>query len=231
MKKYWQLLSQYIEERSLSERILIFCAAAGVMISVWSTLLLDPVFDRSDALRTMISQQQSQILALADRTRTLSQSLRDPSGAAGQAHVRALAAELDKVNFSLDELLQQQVSPQQMVALLKDMLQQNHQVRLVSFKTLPVTLFTLPPEHTEKPSPTPTPTQGTATQEPLIYKHGVEFTVDGSYGDLLGYLNELEHLPWQLFFGDLSFMVTDYPHEHITMVLYTLCTDRAWLSM
>ena len=155
--------------------------------------------------------------------------MHEPSDAASQARLRTLENELAKTNISLDELLRHQVSPERMPTLLEDMLQQNHKVRLISFRTLAVTPFTITTEPAAKPA-NETPATP-PSPEPIIYKHGVELTVEGSYNDLLGYLSELENLPWQLFFGDLVFTVPDYPHERITLVLYTLCTDRAWLSM
>ncbi len=222
LRKQWVLISSYIEERQLSERVLMFCAASAVMVALLNAVLLDPLFARSNALHTTILQERSQISALADQTHTLLEAMREPTDTAADVHRRTLDAELSKVTASLAELLQHQVPAQRMATLLEDMLQQNHRVQLVAFRTLPVTLFNTSVEHADKTND---------AQEPAIYQHGVELTVEGSYSDLLGYLDALEHLPWQLFFGDLTFVVKEYPQERVTLVLYTLCSDRTWLSL
>ncbi|CAK0770144.1 MSHA biogenesis protein MshJ [Gammaproteobacteria bacterium] len=232
MKRYWTLFSTYIEERKLSERILMFLAAAGVLIALFNTLFLEPLFVRSHALRATIAQHQAQITALANRTGALIRAAHEPPETSDQTRLQALEQELTQVNASLEELLQRQVPPQKMASLLEDVLQHNHQVRLIALKTLPTTPFSNipPPPPKEKrasnpPSPDPTP------PDPSIYRHQVELTIEGNYADLLTYLNELEKLPWQLFWDNLRFSVEDYPRERITLVLYTLSTERTWLSM
>jgi MSHA biogenesis protein MshJ len=67
--------------------------------------------------------------------------------------------------------------------------------------------------------------------EQLLYKHGVEITVRGSYADLLQYLNTLEHLPTQMFWGVARLNVVEYPSAELKLTLYTLSLDKIWLQV
>lgn len=64
-----------------------------------------------------------------------------------------------------------------------------------------------------------------------LYKHGVEISVEGSYADLLNYLGELEHMPWQVYWGSVSLSAQGAPLSRLTLVVYTLSLDKTWLSV
>ena len=61
-----------------------------------------------------------------------------------------------------------------------------------------------------------------------VYKHGVEVVVEGSYASLLAYVARLEHQPWQVYWGK-TVLSADYPKVVVSLTLYTLSLDRAWL--
>jgi hypothetical protein len=64
-----------------------------------------------------------------------------------------------------------------------------------------------------------------------IYKHGVEIVVSGSYGDLMAYLTELEQLPQKMLWNSVKLTVEEYPRARMTITVYTLSLDRAWLTV
>jgi MSHA biogenesis protein MshJ len=58
----------------------------------------------------------------------------------------------------------------------------------------------------------------------------LELTVSGAYLDILAYLQDLERLPTQLYWGDLG-LDSQYPTMTVRIVVYTMSLDRAWLSV
>jgi MSHA biogenesis protein MshJ len=66
---------------------------------------------------------------------------------------------------------------------------------------------------------------------PTLYRHGVELSVEGSYADLLSYLQALEALPQQLLWGNLELKVEQYPRVVLTLRLYTLSLASAWVEL
>jgi MSHA biogenesis protein MshJ len=136
-----------------------------------------------------------------------------------------LRQQLQEKNSYLQSLHDRLVEPDRMVGLLEQVLNKNGKLQLVSLKTLPVS---------------PVMPQGTNAAEPgakadneqkQIFKHGVQITVRGSYLDLLQYLAALEKVPVQLFWGDVSFSVDQYPDAVLTLTLYTLSLDKTWLAI
>jgi MSHA biogenesis protein MshJ len=65
-----------------------------------------------------------------------------------------------------------------------------------------------------------------------LYRHGVEITVEGSYGDLMGYLSALESLPGpRLLWGGIKLKVEKHPTVQLSLTVYTLSLDKAWLEL
>lgn len=65
----------------------------------------------------------------------------------------------------------------------------------------------------------------------LLYRHGVEITVRGNYLDMIDYMNALESMPTQLFWGGAKLEVEDYPTSRLTLTMYTLSLDSKWLKL
>jgi MSHA biogenesis protein MshJ len=66
---------------------------------------------------------------------------------------------------------------------------------------------------------------------PVLYRHGVELTVDGSYADLLTYLKALEAMPQRVLWGGVQLKVEQHPKATLTLRLYTLSLSRTWLEI
>jgi MSHA biogenesis protein MshJ len=55
--------------------------------------------------------------------------------------------------------------------------------------------------------------------------------VRGNYLDMIDYMNALETLPTQLFWGGAQLVVEEYPTSRLTLTLYTLSLDPKWLKL
>ena len=53
----------------------------------------------------------------------------------------------------------------------------------------------------------------------------------GGYADLTQYLQMLEKLPTQMFWGMADLNVVKYPQAELTLTLYTLSLDKTWLQV
>jgi MSHA biogenesis protein MshJ len=73
---------------------------------------------------------------------------------------------------------------------------------------------------------------GAAAPAPsLLYRHGVEVTVRGNYLDMVNYMEALEAMPTQLFWGRAQLEVEEYPGARLTLTLYTLSMDQKWMKL
>ncbi len=66
---------------------------------------------------------------------------------------------------------------------------------------------------------------------PLLYRHGVRLVLQGSYLEMIAYLESLEGLPTQLFWGGAALDAQKYPQARLTLTLYTLSLDQKWIAL
>jgi MSHA biogenesis protein MshJ len=81
------------------------------------------------------------------------------------------------------------------------------------------------------PVAAPAPAAVAAAAPPLLYRHGVEVTVRGNYLDMVNYMDALESMPTQLFWGRAQLEVEEYPSSRLTLTLYTLSLDQKWMKL
>lgn len=220
-KQQWQRLAERVDAMSLRERALIFLAAALVLVTLLNTLLIKPQLTRQQAISKKLMQTQTMTNALQMQIQALVQARSaDPDAPLHErmAKLQAESAEADRV---LQEIQSGLIAPQQMPALLDDILQRNRGLRLVSLKTLPV----------ENLAATPDVPAAGAAPGPAVFRHGVEIAVEGGYLDLLRYLAAMEASPWRMFWGKADLNVDAYPKATLTLRLHTLSLDKAWLAI
>lgn len=227
MKQRWQRLVVKIDTMSLRERAMIFAMAALVVVTLVNTLMLDPLFARQKALSQRAVREQGKIADMQKQIQALVEVHGADPDADAHARLQTLQQQFAQLAEQLQDMQKGLVPPDKMVQLLQSILKRQGRLQLVALKTLPVTGLS-----GEQPKPdTPQEKSKSDGRDKLVYMHGVEITVQGGYADMLGYLAQLEHLPWQMFWDKMSLEVKDYPVATVTLTLYTLSLDKAWLSV
>lgn len=248
-------LKQYVDRldaMSLRERVLIFLMLAAVIVALIFTSAIDPLIAKQKVLSQNLAQTQAQTQAMEAQIQALAEASKLDPDAANKQRLAQLQFQREAAYTDLAVMQKGLVSADKMTELLRDLLGKNPRLKLVSMKTLPASplldtvksdkpnLATPEPKLEIKPetkSEAKSETQPSPTSAPTriaqlgLYKHAVEITVDGSYADLLAYLNELEHMPWHVYWGSVSLSARDAPVSRLTLVVYTLSLDKTWLSV
>lgn len=228
MKQQWQRLVLRIDALSLRERAIVFAMAALIVVTLVDRALLDPLFRQQKMLTGQISQNQSKMTEIRNNIQQGARAqARDPD-VENRERLKQLSEQLRQKQAELADLQKGLVSPDKMSDLLESLLRRNGGLRLVSLKTLPAAnLIEAAPETggeggKDKQGDTPVPP---------VYKHGVEIVMQGSYLDMVGYMTELENLPWQLFWGRAKLDAEEYSRATLTLTLFTLSLDKQWLNI
>lgn len=238
MKQYWQRLVSRIDALSLRERAMIFAMAAVILITLVTTVLLDPQFARQKQLSERIKQEQEKTAEIqAEIQQKVRAQATDPD-AANRMRLQALKQQSAQMQGAMRDVQKGLVPPDKMSELLENILKQNGRLRLVSLKTLPVTdlnelVATESKTAGEKTAAAPASPAKPVNQPAagFVYMHGVEIMVQGGYLDMMNYLAALEAMPWQLFWGRAKLSVDEYPKTTLTLTLFTLSLDKAWLNI
>lgn len=231
-RQQWRSLAERVDAMSLRERALIFLAAVLVLVTLFNSLLIDPLLARQRMLSQQIAQTQTQTNILQVQIQALVAEQNADPDAALRARLAQLQQELAGADTILLDYRSGLVPPQQMPAMLKDMLQRNRALRLVSLKTLPTQNLSAAAAQTAAQTASVQPASGPApAQQAAVFRHGVEITVAGSYADLLRYLTAMESSPYRMFWGKAELKADAYPKTTLTLTLYTLSLDKTWLAI
>lgn len=227
MKQQWQRLAVKIDAMSLRERVMIFAMAALMVVTLVNTFMLDPLLARQKTLSQRAVKEQDKIAEMQMQIQALLDAHGADPDAAARVHLLGLQQQFAQLAEQLQAMQKGLVPPDKMGQLLQSILKRQGRLQLVALKTLPVTALSGTRAQPDAPQDKTEPAGG----DKLVYLHGVEITVQGSYADMLGYLAQLEHLPWQMFWDDISLEAKEYPVATLKLTLYTLSLDKVWLSV
>jgi MSHA biogenesis protein MshJ len=231
----WIKLSTRLDAMTLRERAMVFTAVvAGILFLIY-TVSAEPLLKKQSALQLQIKQQQNQITGIDQEIVAKAQGFKIDPDAATREQLNAVRRDIDATSNSLMAVQKGLVAPDKIAPLLEHLLRGNGRLKLISLKTLPVTGLNeaAKPAAAQTPVPAPTPAGQPAPAKPreLLYRHGVEIVVQGSYLDMVNYMAALESLPVQLFWGKANLDAQQYSNSRLTLTLYTLSLDQKWMKL
>jgi MSHA biogenesis protein MshJ len=203
------LLSRF-NKLSLRERLVSVAAIVAVLGAVLYALLLSKLDVRRQGLERQLASLQGSLNTAANTVAAMNSS--DATSAA-LAQVQSLGADLDNVNAALASQAAGMIPPQRIPEVIHDLLSQQKGVTLVSLRNLPARTV-VSDAHPTGP-----------------YVHPVELVVEGSYLDVLAYLQALERLPWHFYWRTLDLQSAAYPLNRVRVELGTVSLDKAWIGL
>jgi len=219
MKQHWGNLIDKVNGMSLRERVLVFAAAAFMLVSLTKVVFLDPLLNDQKKLSEKVQQQGEKVKEIQAQIDASTLAKRNIENSPLRYRLDQAKQQLADGDAYLQSLRNNLVTPVKMAELLEQVLNKNGRLRLLSLQTLPVAPLTI------------STSSATAMQGKEIFKHSVEITVRGSYMDLLQYLTEIEHLPTQMFWGKAEMNVEQHPDVNLKVIVYTLSLDKTWLTI
>jgi MSHA biogenesis protein MshJ len=212
-------LIERLDALTLRERVIIFGAGVALVYIAWQTLFMDPLAARAKVAEQHLADARRQ-MAMIDAVGAAASQ--DPSVAAALRN-RALSDRLAALDNELNSVAQGYVAPERMTELLREMLAEQHGLKLVSLANLPVQSLSQP--------------SGSKPDAPIAaddlgpYLHPVEMVVEGDYGSVVAYLRALEALPWRIHWQQLELTAGDYPVNRVRIVIGALSLSRYWMSV
>lgn len=191
----------------MRERLLLLVTLIALTFGVFDLLLLSPLQQRLQQTEQSLVEVQSQLAVITQQTREFA-SDRDPLADRKQqrdALVQTIADYEQQLEQRMGNLLGKDEAPQ----LLYELLDNQRNLRLVSLTTHNG-LFA------EQTLGTPM-TGG-------LNRFNLELNLQGSYLDMLDFVQAMEASDWQLFWDKLSLDVVEHPTANINIQLYTLGT-------
>lgn len=207
------------DNMTVRERALVTAAALAGVLMIWMLSFMDPINGKRKSLNDEMSALRTSIESV---TASMSEASADP-GSIALAKEKKLQVQLDAVNTKLAATSAGLIPPQRMVQVIRDVLDRQHDITLVSLHNKPVTNLIEPVRDEAAGAPPPESTGP--------YMHPVELVLEGRYLDVLAYLKALEALPWRFYWKVLELRTTEYPTNSVRIELGTLSMDKEWLGV
>jgi MSHA biogenesis protein MshJ len=225
---------------SLRERGMIAVALLALLVLLWDQMLMDPLRKREVQLSQEVEEVKKNLDTL---TASIEGRANDNPFSVAMTQKKELAQSLAAVDAQLLSESAGLIPPQRMLAALRDVLDRQQGLRLVSMRNLPVSSL-LPPPVDANAAPGNTVIDkslaytGASSKEarpPIAasgpYVHSLEIVIEGNYLDVLRYLQTVEGLPWRFYWQVLDLKTTEYPTNRVRLRLNTLSMEKEWLGV
>lgn len=216
MTEHWHHWQSLFSELSLRERVLILLTGLVLIALPSYYFMLEP---------SMLKQQQAEReLAQTKISLTETQQLIELSELKlGQDPNQATALQLSRLQSQLSQLdseLAAQnaglISVSQMAGVLERLLEKSEGLQLLAMESLPPQAVLSSEE------------QGAESLN--FYRHGIRLNLSGGYFALLDYLQKVEALPQRFLWQLMDYQVLEYPATEITIEIYTLSSNKDFIS-
>ncbi|MGB0665049.1 MAG: type II secretion system protein GspM [Pontibacterium sp.] len=236
---------------SRREQWLLSATVVALPLALLFVLVIEPALNTLDGMDQKIAMAQQEVESQQVIIRALESAKKPNPDATARQEIEQLANRLNSVQREISEFSDRLLSPSQMLVLLKTVLAQQKDLKVLSAKSLPVTpvfakqmpsLVTkvnetarrqLPrgiPSNVELTSRAQAASPADVTQKALVYKHAFEIELEGSYQALYLYLRALEALDDGFFFEYLEYTADAYPTGKILLRVHTLSIDEGWIG-
>ncbi len=219
MKQMYELLDRVhdvekkIDAMTLRERLLIGVTTLTLVTGLWYVMFLEPLVLEAD-------RKTGELAALEERISVANASLEQQvtelaGGSADQrARIGKLEQQIASINETLGDYAAELIDPAEMTQVLEGVLRNQSALSLVRIRNLPSETLAASEEED-------------ATR---FYRHGIEIEVEGSFFAVVDYLNDVEALPWRLYWQILELDVVEYPRNRIRIEVSTLSLDEEWIG-
>jgi MSHA biogenesis protein MshJ len=219
LKEHWLDWSTRFAALQQREKLMVAGAVLFAILFGGHAFWIEPAQLKKSRLQKTIAQQQDEQAQLATQLAALIRQTGDPD-AANRAELERLEKRIAETRRDIQGFDRLLVPPEQAALLLQALLARHRGLNLVSLTTLPPRpLIEKAANADGKP---------VVSADDNIYRHGIEIKVAGSYLDLLAYVAELNGNAQKLLWDGMR-LSSKYPVSELTLTVYTLSLESAWL--
>lgn len=210
-------LVQFWRQRAPREQWLMYLIGLALVGLLYVQTVATPLGARALAQEKRIAQLEQGITAAQGAMRQLDERLAADPNPRYRQSIDHAEARREAIFAEIDGGTARLISPTDMQKLLEDLLRRHAGLHLVDLRNV------------SAPLSLPETQQAFA----VLYRHGLQLTLEGGYFDLLAYLQAVQASGWQLHWNSLDFRVdeTRPGKARIRLELYTLSRHARWLGV
>ncbi len=205
MKAVWQKIIDYYLALGKREQLLMLISLIFVITGLWYWLIWDVVDKKHNQYKAKISVLKVEQRTLQDDVVLETARIAKDPNVDIQKQKAKLQTDIDNLNKQLQIYSTQLLSSQGLMTAIKDITLKASNLELTSVDILP-----------DKEE------ENTTDVGVPLYRHGVRLEFQADFFTTLTFLEQMEILPWRLFWDKIEYKVIKYPKAQVTLELHTL---------
>jgi len=222
-----------------------YLLVGGVMTLVYAVIdiaIVQPMLGEFNEVTKAIEKAKADSKSYAAKMLNVQNQFDIDPTLSDQEQVNAMASVLAKLETEINTTSSDFVSPNQMVDLLYDILNKGKTLSIVSVEKLPANSMS---ENKEREAPVidikniketlnnleATKKTPKVDDKDKIYRYEVELVIQGSYHEILKYIQQLESMHWRIFWENAELTVESYPLSQLRFSVYTISMEKDWLIL
>lgn len=164
-----------------------------------------------------LAQRTSQVDNLNTELADLQQQQENPEQQELNNQITRLQRDIERTDEAIAAVTDNLISPDNMVRVLRRLLDRESGLSLVQLETLPV-------ETTQA-------TSASDANGSEIYRHAITLELEGNFNAVARYIQAVEDSEWQIYWHSMSYQIDTYPTGRLSLTLYTLSSEEGWLNV
>lgn len=196
------------------ERYLMLIVIAAVILAASQLLIMSLGLNTHDDVRQRIDRAALQTQALEQALVDYQAAINNPRILTLKNNNSDLQQRIDQLESRIADINSQLMTPERMISLLKDLLNNKSTLTLLRFEVLPVETI-----------------ESNGGGDSLFYKHGLTIQLEGQFEALTDYLAAIESLNGELFWDNMIIETERFPTLNIQLEVHTMSLDEEWLNV
>lgn len=237
MKQQWQEWQNKINGLNQRERILQMVTILAVIIMFFQMVLIDPAFADSKKARSQLQAVKLKLQQQESEKQLIEAQLIAGVNRHKENRKQQLMEEIAQLDIQIEQSVVAMIPPRLMPQVLEKILQNNHELKLVSLENkLVVPVIDAGDDSADGANVGKRRSKAatqivTANGKQGLYSHGFILTLSGNYMAAIRYFDELSKLPWQFYWDSLSYQVDSYPNATIKLEVHTVSMSEEWIGV
>lgn len=217
MHRQWQQAVSAYGRLQLRERYMLLSASSLLLLWLGLLYLLEPGWQQLQQQRLQQQQLQTATAQLQRQLTEIEVALQQDPDAQLKQQLASASLQEQQLTTQIRQVSGRYIAPEQMLALLQDVLLTQPQVQLLRLENQPAQALQLPGAADGSASP--------------LFQHRTLLVFRGHYQPLQQLLQQLEQLPWQLHWRQLRYQVSRYPLAELYLELETVSEQQNYLRL
>ncbi len=217
MNKIYTDYSEKLNNVSVRERALILVTVIVLLGFIWWNFFVAELMSNTDTLIKNNRALKQEIHSLKITADTINQRINQGVNKTKQQQLALLIEELGTVKKILKEMTLELIEPDEMFSLMQQLIFADSNLKLTGLKRKQVLPAFSVSEETE--------------DQPEIYRHVMHINLEGTYKDILSYIERLEDTEWKLLWDRISLKTQNYPVVKVDIEISTLSGEKHWIGL